>query len=114
MDLIYKIAPGSLWREAQQKGRFEGSAVDLADGFIHFSMKEQVEETARKWFVGQQDLMLIGVDPAKLGNTLRYESSRGGALFPHLYGVLPLEAVVFAKPVLMLPNGTHDFLGLLE
>lgn len=113
MNLIYKIAPASLWREAQEKSRFEGSAVDLADGFIHFSTRDQVEETVRKWFAGQADLMLIGVDPARLGTALRYETSRGGALFPHLYGVLALEAVVLAKLLPMRPDGTHDFSGLL-
>jgi uncharacterized protein (DUF952 family) len=108
MDLIYKIAPAGLWREAQAKGRFEGSAVDLADGFIHFSTKDQVAETAAKWFSGQTDLVLIGVDRSKLGEALRDEPSRGGALFPHLYGVLSLDAVVFAKPLPMRPDGTHD------
>jgi uncharacterized protein (DUF952 family) len=113
MDLIYKIAPASLWRETEEKGRFEGAPVDLADGFIHFSTKDQVEETAAKWFAGQSDLMLIGIDPNKLGEALRYEPSRGGALFPHLYGILPLDAVVFAKPLPMRPDGAHDFTGLL-
>lgn len=112
MDLIYKIAPASLWREAQEKGRFEGAPVDLADGFIHFSTRAEVEETAAKWFSGQDDLMLIGVDPDRLGDALRFEPSRGGALFPHLYGVLPLDAVVFARPLPMRPDGSHDFIGL--
>jgi uncharacterized protein (DUF952 family) len=113
MDLIYKIADASLWQAAEEKGRFEGAPVDLADGFIHFSMRDQVEETAAKWFAGQNDLMLIGVDPNKLGEALRTEPSRGGALFPHLYAPLPLDAVVFAKPLPMRPDGTHDFAGLL-
>jgi len=113
MDLIYKIAPASLWREAQRKGRFDGAPVDLADGFIHFSTKDQVAETAKKWFHGQADLMLIGVDPEKLGVALRAEPSRGGALFPHLYAPLSLDAVVFAKPIPLRPDGTHDFSGLL-
>jgi uncharacterized protein (DUF952 family) len=113
MTSIYKITPSGLWREAEQKGLFEGSAVDLADGFMHFSTKDQVEETAAKWFAGQQDLMLIGVDPGKLGDALRYEPSRGGALFPHLYGALSLDAVAFAKPLPLRSDGTHDFTGLL-
>jgi uncharacterized protein (DUF952 family) len=114
MELIYKIAPATAWRNAQVKGFFEGSGPDLADGFIHFSTRAQVEETARKWFSGQTGLVLIGVDPQKLGASLRYEPSRGGALFPHLYGALPLDAVAFAKPLPLLPNGHHDFAGLIE
>jgi uncharacterized protein (DUF952 family) len=113
MTLIYKIATASLWREAESQGLFRGSELDLADGFIHFSMDAQVKETAQKWFCGQIDLVLVGVDPEKLGPSLRYEPSRGGALFPHLYGSLPLDAVVFAKPLPMRADGTHDFSGLL-
>jgi uncharacterized protein (DUF952 family) len=112
-DLIYKIAPAALWHAAQENGQFDGSAVDRADGFIHFSTKDQVAETAAKWFSGQADLVLIGVDPEKLGDALRFEPSRGGALFPHLYGVLPLDAVVFAKPLPLRPDATHDIAGLL-
>lgn len=114
MSLIYKIAPASLWREAQDKGQFDGAPIDLADGFIHFSTVDQVEETAAKYFAGQDDLLLIAVEAEALGEALRYEPSRGGALFPHLYGSLPLEAVVFAKPLPMRPNGEHDFAGLLS
>jgi uncharacterized protein (DUF952 family) len=114
MDLIYKIAPESLWLEAQRIGRFDGAPADLTDGFIHFSTKDQVEATARKWFAGQIDLLLIGVDAAKLGDALRYEPSRGGALFPHLYGALALDAVVFVKPVPLRPDGSHDLTGLIE
>jgi uncharacterized protein (DUF952 family) len=113
MNLIYKILPASLWHAAQENGQFEGSAVDLADGFIHFSTRDQVEETAAKWFAGQTELMLIGVDPSKVGDGLRYEPSRGGALFPHLYAPLALVAVVSARPVPLRPDGTHDFTGLL-
>lgn len=113
MDLIYKIAPMSLWREAEQCGQFIGAPVDHADGFIHFSLRSQVEETATKWFLGQADLVLIAVDPKLLGESLRFESSRGGALFPHLYSALPIEAVVFAKPLPLLADGRHDFAGLL-
>jgi uncharacterized protein (DUF952 family) len=113
MDLIYKIAPASLWREAESKGQFCGSELDLADGFIHFSTHAQVGETAEKWFCGQGDLVLVGVDPEKLEPLLRYEPSRGGALFPHLYGTLPLDAVVFARPLPMRADGSHDFSGLL-
>ena len=88
MSLIYKICPEALWRQAEAKGVFEGSAVDLADGYIHFSTGRQVRETAAKHFRGQRDLLLIAVSPATLGDGLRYEASRGGALFPHLYATL--------------------------
>jgi uncharacterized protein (DUF952 family) len=112
MDLIYKIVPVSFWREAQGRGRFTGAPADLADGFIHFSLRAQLEETAAKWFFGQEDLMLVAADPTALGEALRFEPSRGGALFPHPYADLPLDAVVFAKP--LRPDGGHDFAELLE
>ena len=113
VDLIYKIVPASLWREAQENGCFTGAPADLADGFIHFSAADQLRETAAKWFSGQADLLLVAVDPVTLGDALRYEPSRGGALFPHLYSALLLNAVVFAKPLPLRPDGQHDFTGLL-
>jgi len=108
MPLIYKIAPATLWREAETKGALLGAPVDLADGFIHFSTAAQVRETAAKHFAGQEDLLLVGVDPVKLGGLLRYEVSRGGALFPHLYGPLPIDAVAWVKPLPLGPSG-HVF-----
>ncbi|HEY8032427.1 MAG TPA: DUF952 domain-containing protein [Methylocella sp.] len=114
MDLIYKIAPASLWRKAQDKGRFEGAPADIADGYIHFSTAEQAEATAAKHFSGKDDLLLIAIDTKQLGDGLRFEQSRGGALFPHLYGNLPLDAVVWTKPLPLRPDGGHDFTGLLE
>ena len=98
MPFIYKIVPATLWREAETKGAFLGAPVDLADGFIHFSTAAQVRETAAKHFAGQEDLLLVAIDPVKLGGLLRYEVSRGGALFPHLYGSLPMDAVAWVKP----------------
>lgn len=88
MPLIYKICPDALWREAEVAGRFSGAAIDLTDGYIHFSTGAQVRETAAKHFAGQNGLLLIAVDDARLGPALRYEPSRGGALFPHLYAAL--------------------------
>jgi uncharacterized protein (DUF952 family) len=114
MDLIYKIMPALLWHQAQENGVFAGTPADIADGFIHFSLSSQLEETASKWFNGQDDLMLIAADSAKLGEKLRCEPSRGGALFPHLYGALPLDCVVWAKPLPIRPGGQHDFTRLLE
>lgn len=114
MDLIYKIAPASLWRKAQDKGRFDGAPADIADGYIHFSTAEQAEATAAKYFAGKDDLLLIAVDAKRLGGGLRLEPSRGGVLFPHLYSALPLDAVVWAKPLPVRPDGGHDFAGLFE
>ncbi|MGA7385741.1 MAG: DUF952 domain-containing protein [Methylocella sp.] len=114
MGLIYKIAPASLWRKAQDKGRFDGAPADIAGGYIHFSTAEQAEATAAKHFGGKDDLLLIAVDTERLGGGLRMERSRGGALFPHLYSCMPLDAVVWAKPLPLRPDGGHDFAGLLE
>jgi uncharacterized protein (DUF952 family) len=85
MTLIYKILPRAEWDAAKVAGRFEGSAVDLQDGFIHLSAADQAQETAAKWFKGQAGLVLLGVEAESLGADLKWEASRGGALFPHLY-----------------------------
>ncbi|MFU0503951.1 DUF952 domain-containing protein [Pseudaminobacter sp. NGMCC 1.201702] len=106
---IYKICPQALWREAEDSGVFSGAPVDLADGFIHFSTADQVAETAAKHFAGQNGLLLIAVDDAKLGERLKYEVSRGGALFPHLYGPLELSAVEWVKPLPLGADGAHIF-----
>jgi uncharacterized protein (DUF952 family) len=107
--LIYKIVPAPLWREAERLGRLDGAPVDLADGFIHFSTAEQVRETGEKHFKGQTDLLLVTVDPDRLHDALVYEPSRGGALFPHLYAPLPLEAVIGVEPLPMNPDGSHIY-----
>jgi uncharacterized protein (DUF952 family) len=106
---IYKICPQDLWREAEAKGRFDGAPVDRADGFIHFSTAEQAPETAARHFAGQDRLLLIAVDVAALGKALRYEPSRGGALFPHLYAPLSLLAVTWVKPLPLGADGKHVF-----
>lgn len=90
MVRIYKILPRAEWAAAQAVGRFDGSAVDLADGFIHFSTAAQAQETARRHFAGQAGLVVLEVEADDLGGALKFEPSRGGDLFPHLYG--PLEA----------------------
>ena len=113
-ELIYKVVPASLWREAEETGFFNGAPTDLADGFIHFSTAGQVRETAQKYFAGQNGLILIAADKDILGEALRFEPSRGGRLFPHLHATLALDAVVFAKPLPLLPDGRHDFTGLLD
>lgn len=111
---IYKICPEELWREAEETGVFRGAAIDLSDGFIHFSTAAQVHETAAKHFSGQGGLVLAAVDPGKLGDALRYEVSRGGALFPHLYAPLDLAAVLWVKPLPLDTSGAHRFPVLEE
>ena len=110
---IYKICQGALWREAQRAGVFRGAAVDVRDGFIHFSSAEQVRETAAKHFAGVADLMLIAVDADALDAALKWEVSRGGDLFPHLYGPLPLAAVRWAKPLPLGADHRHVFPELM-
>jgi uncharacterized protein (DUF952 family) len=110
--VIFKIVPEQDWRKVPPGGVFTGSSVDLADGFIHFSAAEQVEETAARHFAGQDGLVLVAVDADALGPALRLEPSRGGALFPHLYGELPLTAVLWVRPLPLGPDGRHSFPGL--
>jgi len=107
MAAIYKICSRSLWADAQRIGAFKGSPVDLTDGFIHFSTAAQVAETAAKHFAGQENLVLVAVDSEKLGPHLKWEASRGGALFPHLYGDLDLSAVLSVGPLPLGGDGRH-------
>ncbi|WP_309606790.1 DUF952 domain-containing protein [Phenylobacterium sp.] len=93
MSRIYKILPRADWIAAQQAGQFDGSPLDQQDGFIHFSTAAQVRETARRHFSGQVGLVVLEVETDDLGDGVRWEPSRGGALFPHLYGPLPLRQV---------------------
>lgn len=108
---IYKISPELPWREAEARGVFEGAPIDLADGFIHFSTAEQAMETAAKHFAGQNGLVLAAIDAEALGEALKYEVSRGGALFPHLYGLLPMSAVRWVRPLPLGEKG-HVFPAL--
>lgn len=96
---VYKIAPEALWAQAEACGIFTGSEHDARDGFIHFSTRAQLVETAAKHFAGQVDLVLVEVDGGALGDELVWEPSRGGDLFPHLYGVLSLRAVTRTWPM---------------
>jgi uncharacterized protein (DUF952 family) len=88
MARIYKILPRAEWETALAARRFDGSAVDRQDGFIHFSSAEQAQETARRHFAGQEDLVVLAVEADDLGADLKWEASRGGDLFPHLYAHL--------------------------
>ncbi len=109
MPLIYKICPRDLWSEAESSGRFTGAPVDVADGFIHFSTGSQVPETAARHFAGQRDLLIIAVEVDALGEALRFEPSRGGDLFPHLYADLPLGAVRSVAELPLGADGRHVF-----
>jgi uncharacterized protein (DUF952 family) len=109
MTLAYKIVAEAEWRAAEAAGRFDGAAIDLADGYIHLSTAEQVRETAAKHFAGQGGLLLVAVDCDTLGPALRWEPSRGGALFPHVYGPLPLAAARWVRPLPLGADGRHAF-----
>ena len=107
MTLIFKICGEAEWRKAQEDGVYRGSAVDERDGFIHFSTAEQLAETAAKHFAARDDLLLIVVEAEALGEALRFEPSRGGALFPHLYAALPVSAVRFVEALPLGADGRH-------
>lgn len=109
---VYKVCPEALWREAEAAGAFKGAPVDLQDGYIHFSTQEQLGETLRRHFAGQTELLLIEVDASKLGERLKWEPSRGGALFPHLYGDLDTAAVSKTAQLALGADGHHQLPGL--
>ena len=109
---VYKILPGAEWREAQALGAFRGSGIDHEDGFIHFSTAAQMRETAARHFAGRDGLVLVAFDGAalaRLGDAYRYEPSRGGDLFPHLYGEAPLDAVIAVHDLPRDEGGAHVF-----
>lgn len=112
-DVIYKIVTRIQWAEAEKAGVFKGAPVDLADGYIHFSTAEQLAETAAKHFSGQNDLLLVAVDASALGVSLIYETSRGGKLFPHLYGEMPLTSVRSVEALPIGDDGQHQFPSLI-
>lgn len=112
--LLFKIVPMALWRAAERDGIFRGAAVDIGDGYIHLSTASQVRETAAKHFAGQADLLLVAFDAATFGPVLKWEPSRGGALFPHLYGTLDPRAAHWVKPLPLGGDGTHAFPPLDE
>jgi uncharacterized protein (DUF952 family) len=102
-----------MWQAALDKGVFEGAEVDRADGYIHFSTAQQLEQTAAKHFAGQNDLVLISIESATLGKDLRWEPSRGGDLFPHLYAHFTPQQIHAAHPLPLSADGEHDFGDLL-
>ncbi len=96
---VYKVCTAAEWRDAAAVGVYRGSEVDRRDGFIHFSTGTQLAETLRRHFAGQRDLVLVEVASADLGAGLRWEPSRGGDLFPHLYGELPVSLALRVEPL---------------
>jgi uncharacterized protein (DUF952 family) len=106
MSTIYKISPRKAWDDAEKSGSFTGAPVDVADGYIHFSAAHQVRETAAKYFCNQPDLVLAAIDVSVLGEALKWEPSRGGDLFPHLYGLLPMSAVLSVMALPLDSDGT--------
>jgi uncharacterized protein (DUF952 family) len=109
---IYTLIRGADWREAERLGAYRGSADDARDGFLHFSTAAQVKQSAAKHRRGEPDLWLIEADAARLGAALRWEPAAGGrrpGLFPHLYGALPLAAVLSATQLPLLADGSHGF-----
>lgn len=107
MTTIYKVLDAVTWTAAQKAGVFQGSAVDLRDGFIHFSAKDQLAETLHKHFAGASDLLLLYIQAEQIADNLRWEPSRGGALFPHLYAALPVAAVHRVEPLQLDAHGSH-------
>jgi len=105
----FKILTREQWDRLRAEGVFAGAPVDLADGYIHLSARDQVTETVAKHFTGQDDLVLAMVDLVALGDTVIWEPSRGGALFPHVYGPLPLGAVTTTAKIRLGPDGMHVF-----
>jgi uncharacterized protein (DUF952 family) len=109
MSTIYHICRLEEWEAARAAGRYLGSSQDKADGFIHFSGPDQVKASAARHRAGQRGLVLLAVDEARLGAALKWEPSRGGALFPHLYGPLPVEAVTAVHDLPLGADGLHVF-----
>ncbi len=106
--MIYKIFRAAEWAQLQADGTTTGAPIDVTDGYIHFSTADQAQETAAKHFAGEDDLFLIFVDDTTLGDDLKWEVSRGDALFPHLYRKMRMGDVVSAHP-LPLVDGAHVF-----
>ena len=108
-QIIYHMCRHDEWQAALQSGLYHGSSQDRADGFIHFSTADQIRASAAKHRAGQDDLVLLRVDADVLGDALKWEASRGGALFPHLYGVLNVTDVVKTDALNLDENGVHLF-----
>ena len=108
-QVIYHMCRREEWRDAEAAGSYPGSSQDRGDGFIHFSTAAQVADSAARHRAGQDGLVLLAVDAARLGKALKWEPARGGQMFPHLYGALALDAVVSADDLPVGANGRHIF-----
>jgi uncharacterized protein (DUF952 family) len=108
MALIFKIVSRAIWEKAQSDGVFRGASIDLADGYIHMSDAAQAPETARLYFAGQTDLLLVAYDSDRFGSELKWEASRGGALFPHIFDTLDPAQALWVKD-LPWRDGAHVF-----
>ena len=106
--LIYKIFRAAEWHALQTDGETDGAPIDLTDGYIHFSTAQQAQETADKHFANVENLFLAAVETEALGRAIKWETSRGGAEFPHLYATLKLSDVLWCQP-LPLVDGRHKF-----
>lgn len=103
---IYKITTAALWAKGQAEGVLPPSPIDAKDGFMHFSSASQLVETLRLHFAGQDQLILAEIDPKRVAENLKWEPSRGGALFPHLYAPLPMSAIIAHHPIAVASDGT--------
>jgi uncharacterized protein (DUF952 family) len=110
--MIYHMCRAEEWAAAVATGSYRGSTQDLADGFMHFSTGAQIVESARRHRAGQDGLLLVAVEAAKLGDRLKWEPSRGGDLFPHLYGPLDPAGSASVQPLPLAPDGLHVFPAL--
>jgi uncharacterized protein (DUF952 family) len=110
-ERLYHLCPRPAWEAAQKRGVYDGGRGSAPDAFIHLSTRDQVIESAALHFAGASDLLLLTLDAGALGSGLRWEASRGGARFPHLYGDLPLGAVLAAEPLPLGADGRHVFPG---
>lgn len=108
-ETVYKICSKEAWEQAEKAGVFTGAPVDEEDGFIHFSTGTQVAETAARHFAGQDDLVLVAVGSGDLGDDLKWEPSRGGEYFPHLYAPLQTSVVQWVRPLPLDGDGRHFF-----
>ena len=111
--LIYKIFLADQWAALRRDGSTDGAPIDIADGYVHFSTAQQAPETAAKYFAETEGLMLVAVEADAAGDALKWEPSRGGALFPHLYRRMQMDDVVWAQP-LPIVDGAHQFPAGLE
>jgi uncharacterized protein (DUF952 family) len=108
-QIIYHMCRADEWEAAVASGAYAGSSQDKADGFIHFSTADQIIESARRHRAGQEGLLLLAIDPTVLGDRLKWEPSRSGDPFPHVYGVIDPRESAWVKPLPLGANGEHVF-----